>query len=729
MGVVNKNCLRLLPAAVPKEPQKVAIADTDGILQVFSVRKDDIQLHFKTLPGPAITSLKVAGASGTVNDKVFIAAGNEVKGYTKKGKLFLVFDSGMTEDINSMFVLGNELFLCGKHVFNHYRDCKEVGSYLCGDTIVDVTAFYMLKNGRLTSLIACEGRMIRVLEHARVTASMEVESSPTVLHIHEDDDSRTVLFGTVDGRIGILDVESLQGFQRWLITNEKNASSIICIESYDMSGGGTKNLILGRQDGNIEIYNVNMHDEMDKTSLIFLENCNECIMSLQCGIVATKGYDEVLAVTYSGRIFGLTTQVTDANFDGSTGSYVFTTDASTKISKLKGDIEELHAKLNKEREKYQEATLGNMMELSAISLIPINATVIFPLHTERNYIIFFKFILDRKTASYLLSLEAPTPIEHILIECNAKIDLLDVEKNTAVISYSETANLKGSSQLLATYRCQLNTNRIELKIQSTEGEKGLLQAYVSPVLQPRCSRLLQFDIKALSLHYRVNEYSDLNRPFSVIKFKGTFSLAEIHNWISQCLPEVPGRPQMSEQCFELFFQSSLLDSILICTYKKSEAEFRSDNLTTLCVLKEVLSVEATNKKTKIDISLVINDQCIDHILKMVEPKLLEHKQFLRDKELFDALNELEIAEEDNVKYLSEKYRAILQKKSELVEHFKTYPDYLDRLYDSILNLLTSYNKLKGLQLSRQKIEDLKRNLENYSFDDLIDVFKSGTACR
>lgn len=60
---------------------------------------------------------------------------------------------------------------------------------------------------RLTSLIACEGRMIRVLEHARVTLSMEVESSPTVLHIYEDDDSRTVLFGTVDGKVGILDVE------------------------------------------------------------------------------------------------------------------------------------------------------------------------------------------------------------------------------------------------------------------------------------------------------------------------------------------------------------------------------------------------------------------------------------------------------------------------------------------------------------------------------------------
>lgn len=49
--------------------------------------------------------------------------------------------------------------------------------------------------------------MIRALEHARVTLSMEVESSPTVLHIYEDEDTSAVLFGTVDGRVGILDME------------------------------------------------------------------------------------------------------------------------------------------------------------------------------------------------------------------------------------------------------------------------------------------------------------------------------------------------------------------------------------------------------------------------------------------------------------------------------------------------------------------------------------------
>ncbi|CAG9766610.1 unnamed protein product [Ceutorhynchus assimilis] len=707
VGVANKNCVRLLTGSTPKEPQKVAIADSEGILQVFSVKKDDIQIHFKTLPGPKISSLKISGTTGSSHDKVFIAAGNEVKGYTKKGKLFLVFDSGMTENIHSMCVLGNELFLCGKHVYNHFRDCKDVGSYLCGDIIVDVIAFYMVKTRRLTSLIACEGRMIRVLEHARVTASMEVESSPTVLHVYEDDDSKTVLFGTIDGKIGILDVEGLQGFRRWLISNEKNVGPILCIDSYDMTGNGAKNLILGRQDGNIEIYYVNVHDNMDSTCLIFVESCNESIVSLQCGIVAGQGYDEVLAVTYSGRVFGLTTQVTDANFDGSTGSYVFSNDTSMKISKLKADVEELQTKINKERERYQNSTLSNsFMDLSAISLIPVNYTL----------------ILDRKTATYVLILEVPTPIDNILIECNLKVKLLDVEKNTAVISYSETEQSGKNSQLLATYRCQVNTNCIELKIQTTEGEKGILQAYVSPVLQPKCSRILQFDLKALSLHYRVNEYDDTNRPYSDLKLTGTFSLAEIHNWIGQCLPEVPEKPQINDG--QLFFQSSLVDTVLICAYKKGEAEFKSDNITTLCILKEILSIEATKKKTKIDISLNLNDDCIDHVLKIIEPKLFEHQTCLRDRELNQALNELDIAEEENVKYLSERYRALLLKNKELEEHFRKYPDYLERIYSSIIDLYISYNKLKGIQAGRHKINQIRINLENnYSYHNIISIFK------
>lgn len=96
---------------------------------------------------------------GIVADKIFVAMENKVKAFNRKGKLFLSFDMNLTESIKSMwensrifesilfkliecfrYVTGNELIICGNHVYNHFRDCKDVGSYLCGDTIVDVVA-------------------------------------------------------------------------------------------------------------------------------------------------------------------------------------------------------------------------------------------------------------------------------------------------------------------------------------------------------------------------------------------------------------------------------------------------------------------------------------------------------------------------------------------------------------------------------------------------------------
>jgi Bardet-Biedl syndrome 7 protein len=40
--------------------------------------------------------------TGTVKDKIFVSSENEVRGYTKKGKLFLGFDTNLTEHIKSM---------------------------------------------------------------------------------------------------------------------------------------------------------------------------------------------------------------------------------------------------------------------------------------------------------------------------------------------------------------------------------------------------------------------------------------------------------------------------------------------------------------------------------------------------------------------------------------------------------------------------------------------------
>nr|CAI5842703.1 unnamed protein product [Callosobruchus analis] len=700
VGVTNSNCLELMPGNLPKEQCKVVIADEDGVLQVFSVKKDEIALHFKTLPGPPISSVKYVDGSGLNQGKIFVASKNEVRGYSQRGKIFLTFDSGLTEPINTMFVMDSDLFLCGKHIYTHYRDCKEVGSYLCGDRIIDVVALYSTKSRRLMTIIACEGRMCRILEHARVTCSMEVDSPPTVLHIHEDDDLKCVLFGTVDGRVGILNVETLQGFKSWLIGNENNSSSINCMDSYDLNSSDVKQLIIGRQDGLIEVYQLSLNLTVEVTQKIFSYDCNERVTAIKCGVIGEQGFNEILVTSYTGRVFGLTSQPISTHIDNSVGRYVFSTNTSEKIHKLRTDIDDLKDKILKEREKYQTSTQSFYNELSAIPLLTINE----------------RFILDRASAIYTLSIGIPTPIDFILIQCDAKIELMDEQKNSAVVSYSEN---KQGNQTLVTYRCQMNVNNLELKVRTVEGERGTLSVYVTPMIQPKCSRKLVYDIRPLSLHYKLNN-CDSNRSYNILNIKGSFSLAEIHSWMGQTLPQVPEKPDFNEATV-LWFESCLLGTILECNYQQGKAEFRSDNISTLSTLKNSITKEATKKKIKLEIEMSVNDESVKQVLLLVDKRITDCLQKSKELRLLNALSEVDVTATESLKYLSDEYKELLSREVEIRKAITGQEGHLEMLYDVIMNIYKDYKQIKG-GYSKQKAAMLKDALKEYSYDKVVSLF-------
>lgn len=62
--------------------------------------------------------------------------------------------------------------------------------------------------------------------------------------------------------------------------------------------------------------------------------------------------------------------------------------------------------------------------------------------------------------------------------------------------------------LLATYRCQANTTRLELKVRSIEGQYGTLQAYITPRVQPKTCIVKQYQVKPLSLHQRTHMFDN-----------------------------------------------------------------------------------------------------------------------------------------------------------------------------------------------------------------------------
>ncbi|XP_026479274.1 Bardet-Biedl syndrome 7 protein homolog [Ctenocephalides felis] len=589
VGMTHPHTMMLLPPANAQinEKQKIAVGGQDGVLQVFGLNNDEIEVTFKTIPGPEITSMQLGGALGTPADKIFIASGNEVRAFTKRGKQFLGFDTNLTEPIRSMFVSGSDLLVCGNHIMGHFKDCKDAGTYLCGDSIVDVVAVRPdLNSPRLTVVLACSGRALRVLEHCRVLSTLETPAVPTCLQVVPN--SSAVLCGMTDGTISWLALDGRAALSPFV---ETTGASVTCLDAnIDPDGGGnsTWKLLVARLDGTIQMYNVSSTGSYDnQPDLAYYANVNEGVSSLRGGIVGNYGKSELIACTFSGRIIGLTTTPPTSTIG--TSSDISGLHANDKrADKLKAEIAELEQKVSRERSRYQASTQSNSLGTSSIPALELRDML----------------VLSREDACYSLSLEAPTALDFVLIQSDVPIDLLDSPDTTAVVSKSECEPGSGN-YLLATYRCQLNTTRLEIRFRTMEGQHGYLTVHVTPLLQPKCCQIRKYLIRPLSLHTRTHIPPDDDRPYNRLHLRGPFSLAEMHSWLTYCIPEVPERPETrgaGDDRARYTFISTLTRTVIDCEYGRGEAEIKSDNISTIAVLKDILTKEATKKNIRLDIA-------------------------------------------------------------------------------------------------------------------------------
>ncbi|EEB11524.1 conserved hypothetical protein [Pediculus humanus corporis] len=708
VGLTSYKCLVLLPPSAQKLTQKVVVADQDGVLSIFSIKKGETETVFKTSPGPKITRVALGGTVNTPQDKIFFSCDSEVKGFTKKGKQFLEFETNLTELVKTMCVIDNNLFVTGQHCLYHYLDLKDVNSFICNEVIIDLIVLSTKKNV-LMPILACSDRVIRVLEESNVLYSVPIASTPTVLHkfYKSKNDEEQIIYGTEDGGVGLLLIgRDLKNF--WLLEPNNQKGQVTCLDVYDLTNDGYFELIVGRDDGFVEVYKLSSDNEQPK--LIFSYTCNETVTALVCGKLKNNEVPEIVVSTYSGWIFGLSTDSgsKDLTLSVDSNNLKVLPEVKLKINKLRAEIDELEEKINAERDKYQLAAENNENALSTLPSVAIND----------------KWCLRREDASYTLSIEVQTSIDNVLVQSDVPLDLLDIEKNSAVVSFSDCSPSDGNF-LLATYRCQVNTTRLDLKIRTIEGQYGTLLTYVTPNVQPKCCQLRSYKIKPLSLHSRIHAI-DAKRPYNRLAFKGGFSFAEIHAWIEFCLPEVPYKTP-PEDTVVLCFTSTFLGTMLQCTYSKGEAEFKSDNISTISILKDVISKVASRndkKKRNLDITWEINEESIKHTLDLIRPKLEHQLSLVNKMKILESMSELDLNPiKSGEILLTDEFTEIINKEKEIINEYKMQPAYLDRLYGMVTDLFIDKNKFKGINV-KNKIPTLLEILDNdnYSYEKLYDFF-------
>ena len=703
VGVTTNQALQVLPASATNKgiPQKIVIGDFDGVVTCLGIKKHLPQIIFKTLPGNKISSVKLGGESAPNNEKIFAAAQNDVKGYSKKGKQFLTFTSNIAEPIESIHVEGLDLYLCGNYIFNQYYDCQDKNYFLSPDKVNDMS---VLKIGDdfFAPVLACQDRVLRVLKDSELFYEIEVPGPPNVLTIGTDETkgNNGVIYGTTDGKVGLVQVSFNAPEHIWEIPNTKNYGSIQSLSTFDVSNDGTDDLLVGRADGVVEVY---AFDEANQPFQHFKCNLTESITGVAGGCVCAANYHEVVVSTYTGWLIGLTSEPQQRAL-GMPGTQVqeVNPELEAKISELNLEVEDLQTRIARDREVYHQ-TANSDTAVSAVPLFNVNDN----------------FMLSHDDSSYVLSIEVQMPIDTILLQSDVPVDLLDVEKNSAVVSYS-TCDQESGNFLLATYRCQANTTRLELKIRTIEGQYGHLQAYITPRLQPKTCQLRRYQIKPLSLHQRSHSF-DNSRPHNTLRLSGSFSLAEIHSWICYSLPDAPQRTPVEDNV-TFHFTSTFLDTQLEAKYSKGEAIFRSDNISTISILKDVVTKEATKRKINLSINCDLNEESIPNVLYRIHPKLEYQLLLAKRVQLIDGLKELVTYEGDNT-FLTEEYQDILANADKFVEEFKKQPCHLERLYGMITDLYIDRYKFKGLNV-KNKVSQLINLLDNYDLNALIEFFEA-----
>ncbi|XP_046486568.1 BBSome complex member BBS7 isoform X3 [Neodiprion pinetum] len=650
VGSTSRGTTKLLPTPDPKQQtQRFVVGDHDGILHICGMKKDELQIIFKSLPGPKVNGISLGGVLGTQKDKIFVAVGNSVKGYTRRGKVFLEFDTNLLEPISAMCVLGPDLSACAKDLYHRYHDCRDADAYLVGERVIDVLLLPG-EGSAVVAVLACGDCAVRVLHGGRTPTLLRLTTIPTILMPYREADVESkdrILVGTTDGRVGLLTLQRDKTLRvTWLLSN--NGAEITSLDTYELQDG--VDILVGRQNGVIEVFA--FPEEDDTTPVLrFRHNCGESVSTVVGGIVGAVGYPEVLATTYSGRIFGLTTKPPGLlEVDQDIGL----------MTKLKIEIDQLEQKKNQQKESFDVGT-----DALAPPILNVN----------------HRMLINKENASYTLSIELETSIDNILLQSDTPVDLLDVESNSAVASLS-ACDHKSGNYVLATYRCQINTNRLDLRLRTIEGQPGCLQIYVT---------------------------------------------SQIHAWLSLALPDVPERPHLEDGEGTLIFTSTFVGTMLKCNYKKGNAIFLSENISSIIILRDILTGEATKRKIRLDVFCNIANGSISRVLDLVLPRIEAARAIKEKVKILDALQEWEL--NTNPEQLCPKYQELLENESNLRAELVKDPDMLQRLYGTITDLYVDWERARGGQIvtSKTATEKLRPSLESRDLTLLLQIFNGNNS--
>lgn len=514
----------------------------------------------------------------------------------------------------------------------------------------------------------------------------------------------------------------------------KRRAGVTSLVSADLGCSGAEDIVVGREDGQLEIWSVGDLNpavgRLDQTmaTLAFETSVNESIRALDTGAVTTGNHLEIVLTTFSGKVLGFTPDQAARDATGATLAQQEETPAvpdkkpmfgkkkekqsvvdekaaavekGKRLKNLQNEVEKLKAAVEQEKQKYaQKSSEG----------IAVQST------TKVEH----KFYLNSEEACYVLDIQSQSPIEMVALRGAVFVDLLDSDSGSAETGGGILSRSRGdpANPLLATYRMQVPVARFQIRMRTVEGEHGDIACFVLPQTQPKTAHLINLSVKPLSLHEKVTT-QPADVPMNELRLNGPFTLMDMHQWLSQCVNEMPSRPTDDE--ISIVFRSTFVGSWLLGRYGKGSAVMRSDSITTISVLKDVITREATARKIQMSISVDVKDETFPWFLELIHPKMSFQHSLTQQVRLVEPLREMQLQENDT-KFLTPELQKVLQHGSEIQQQFEMQPARLSFLHNVICESYKHKCRLKGHISVEHKLKDLQRVLENYSLEQVIAFF-------
>ncbi|XP_045459351.1 Bardet-Biedl syndrome 7 protein homolog [Melitaea cinxia] len=695
-GITYPHALKILSSTDQKIHQKFIIGDKNGVLQCLSVIDEEPVVHFKTLPGKPITSVQLASSVGNNTDKIFAASGNEVKGYTKKGKVFLSIETSVSETITSMCVLGNDLIICSGKTVTFYRELQEQYSFVCDDRVLDAVAFAMPNKSRIRILVLIANKEALIIENGKIQKHTHISAGPTRFTIPQSLHPAEVcaLYGAVDGSIGIIFYEESELSAKCLVEG-CGLGSVTCV-GWLTNNSGT-HLAVGRHDGSIQLYLVNPENLKEKPRLKFTYFSGEPVTSV-CGGCISTNEPELLVATFSGRIFGLRSSRLISSVNAISGDAL-----ATRRSKLVAEVARLEKQTANEREKYQKNTRSVYGGISAPPLLDIEHELSGASHDGWQ---------EAKITSAV-------PLDMIFVYCESK---LEIQTDNAAVLSTCAPQTSNDTELLTAIRCQAGTRRLWLRMRNlvfedTKMEGTRVLVYILPAGVPRVARLIKFHLPILP-HYSKHEpleIEDNKRSWCEIRVTGAFSVAEMTSWLTELLPGELPRPANNVT----FARShSFLETYLICKYQRGSALFKSDNISTVLTFKNFISNCCIKRNIREDIVYEVPEDICLTSFQLIKNKFKSEYHRKKDIDIKKAISSLDLdayaLNDATTPVLCEEYLRIWK----ISDDNSTETNY-DQLVETVENWYKDWFKLSinGIH-SNNQFTNLQTALKDCQLDEI-----------